>query len=351
LIRENIWLKKWSFKLKVFIKTLIVLLIISFSVIASLIFWFNRQTGNIPVSGVEFEIKNGDNGYTISKRLYNSGFIRNDLLFVAFIRIFGLDNKIKKGWILLEADSSTTKIIKSIINGKFITQTFTIPEGANLAQIKEILIKNQIVSEDELNDFFKQPNFLSKIGLNGYQSAEGFIFPETYKVYKGSDVSDVFSEMTSLFFKKMAIIYPDYKNLPKKEFYNRVILASIIEREVKNKDEASIVAGIFLNRINIKMKLQSCATVQYILPKPKEHLLESDLLIDNPYNTYLYNGLPPTPIASPGANALKAAFFPDKNEFLFFVVKDPVKGTHHFSKTYDEHLIAQKRYKQIKGLY
>lgn len=337
--------------MKVLLKTLFVFVIISFSAAASFVFWFNRQTGTIPIEGVEFEIKRGDNAYTISKRLYGDGYIRNRLLFISFVRLFHLDTRIKKGWILLEADSSTTKIIRSIVNGKFITQTFTIPEGSNISQIKEILIKNKIVSSSDMRDFFNDNSYLSKIGLSGFQSAEGFFFPETYKVYKGSDVSDIFSEMVSLFYKKVSNINPSYKNLSKKDFYNKLILASIIEREVKNRDEASIVAGIFLNRINIKMKLQSCATIQYILDKPKEHLLESDLLIDNPYNTYIYNGLPPTPIASPGLNSLKAAFYPDNNDFLFFVVKDPIKGTHQFSKTYQEHLLAQKKYKEIKGFF
>ena len=335
--------------MKVFIKTFIVLFVICFSLVASSIFWFNRQTGNIPVTGVEFEIKKGDNAYSISKRLYNSGYIRNEILFIAIVRIFKFDTRIRKGWIQLESDSTTTKIIKAIINGKFITQTFTIPEGSNLNQIKEILIKEKIVEKDEIDNFLNQSDYLSKIGLVGYKNPEGFLFPETYKIFKGTEVENIFSEMVELFRKKMDKIYSDYKNISKKEFYSRLILASIIEREVKNKDEAPIVAGVFLNRINRRMKLQSCATVQYILGKPKEHLLETDLLIDNPYNTYLYNGLPPTPIASPGENSLRAAFFPDKNDFLFFVVKDPDKGTHHFSKTYDEHLIAQKRYKQLKG--
>lgn len=337
--------------MKLFFKTLFVLFVIFFSVVASLVFWFNRETGNIPITGVEFEIKNGDNAYSISKRLYNFGYIRNEILFIAMVRVFKLDNRIKKGWIYLEADGKTSKIIQTIVNAKFITQSFTIPEGSNLRQIKDILINEKIVQKEDIEDFLQSSDYMSKIGLSGFKNPEGFLFPDTYKVYKGTEVEYIFSDMVKLFYKKMEKIYPSYKNIPKKDFYGRLILASIIEREVKNVEEAPIVAGVFINRIQIKMKLQSCATVQYILDKPKEHLLETDLLIDNPYNTYLYSGLPPTPIASPGENALRAVFFPDKNDFLYFVVKDPGKGAHHFSKTYEEHLIAQRRYKQIKGFY
>jgi UPF0755 protein len=128
-------------------------------------------------------------------------------------------------------------------------------------------------------------------------------------------------------------------------------VASIIEKEVKVNEESSIVAGIFYNRLKTGMKLQSCATIQYVLDKPKEQLLESDLFIDNPYNTYFYRGLPPAPISNPGYHAIKAAFFPEKHNYLFFVVKDPAKGTHYFSTNYEEHLRAQKQYKQLKGFY
>lgn len=128
-------------------------------------------------------------------------------------------------------------------------------------------------------------------------------------------------------------------------------MASIIEREVKNKEEAPIVAGVFYNRLKQNIKLQSCATIQYILEKPKEHLLETDLLIDNSYNTYLYYGLPPGPICNPGATALNAAFHPANHNYLYFVVQDPAKGTHYFSSTYQEHLSAQRKYKAIKGFY
>ncbi|MCG8569604.1 MAG: endolytic transglycosylase MltG, partial [Spirochaetes bacterium] len=199
--------------------------------------------------------------------------------------------------------------------------------------------------------FLAQKNYTASIGLSGQSSAEGFLYPDTYKVFKGSDTKTVFSTMVQLFFEKLQVIEPNYRSLTADELLEKVTLAAIIEKEVKNREEAAVVAGVFNNRLQQNMKIQSCATIQYILGEPKEHLLESDLLIPHPYNTYLNLGLPPGPICSPGYTALNAAFHPSKHKYLFFVVKDPARGTHHFSETYEEHLLAQQRYKQLKGIY
>ena len=99
------------------------------------------------------------------------------------------------------------------------------------------------------------------------------------------------------------------------------------------------------------MRLQSCATVQYVLGKQKEYLTDDDLEIESPFNTYRHAGLPPAAISNPGYNALKASFYPAEHKYLFFVVADPEKGSHHFSEDYNEHLTNQQIYKKSQGLY
>jgi UPF0755 protein len=125
-----------------------------------------------------------------------------------------------------------------------------------------------------------------------------------------------------------------------------ITMASIVEREARVHDERPIVAGVFYNRIQTKMALQSCATVQYILGERKEVLSNADIAIDNPYNTYKYPGLPPAPIASPGELSIKAALYPADTEYFYFVTTNLGDGSHYFSKTYDEHLQAIERSKQ-----
>ena len=124
--------------------------------------------------------------------------------------------------------------------------------------------------------------------------------------------------------------------------FNEVVtLASIIEREAKAEKELKVVSSVFHNRLKINMLLGSCATVQYIIKERKDFLLTKDLEVVSPFNTYKNPGLPPGPIASPGKKSIEAALYPDETDYLYFVAEKD--GTHYFSKTYDEHLRAQRR--------
>ncbi len=337
--------------MKNFLRTFVLLLIIFLSGVLGVFLWLNRPTGCIPPTGTEFQIKKGDTGYSIAARLYEDKFINSRELFVIITRIFRFDRKLKTGWIQLMPEYDLVNIINSIYNGNFVTVTFTVPEGSDIREIKKILVENNICDEKDIDDFLSDPDYPSKIGLPGYKSAEGFLFPDTYKFNKGIEPKEVFQAMVKLFFAKLKEIEPSYESLSRNELYDKIKMASILEREVKVPDEAPVVAGVFYNRIKRGMRLESCATVQYILNKPKAQLLDVDLEIDNPYNTYLYKGLPPTPICNPGYNSIKSSFFPASHDYLFFVVSDPKKGTHHFSKTYEEHVKYKNKYKKLEGFY
>lgn len=335
--------------MKLIVKSALLFIIIFLSVFFSAVMFMNRATINIPITGYEIEIKPGYNAHKVADILLEKKYIRSKILFVSIVKLLRLEKNLKTGWFFIDSHSSTTEIVRSIYAGKFITVSFMIPEGSTFKQINEILVKEQIVSQNEIADFLSDPDYPAKLGLHGFRNIEGFLSPDTYKFNKGADVKIIYSAMIKLFYEKLKEIYPEYKMLNKKDLLYKVTLASIIEKEVRNHSESPRVSGVFYNRIKSKMKLQSCATVQFILDKPKEQLFESDVLIDNPYNTYLYMGLPPGPICSPGYDALRAAFYPENHNYYYFVVKDPAAGTHHFSETYEEHLSAQKKYKAIKG--
>lgn len=338
--------------MKTVIKFLLLILIIFAAIFSTAFLLLDRASDKIPVSGTEFEIKVGDSASAIAFQLKERGLITSMLFFKVMTRVSGLDRKLQSGYVKINSGDRTTEIMSKIMLHEFVTVSFTIPEGYTWKEINQILIKNEIVREEEIQEFLSKENYLEEIGLSErYKSAEGFLFPETYTFYKGTKIDKIYKTMVKLFYQKISQIAPDYSHLSLKEFYDKIILASIIEKEVKSREEAPIVAGIFYNRMKQKMRLQSCATVQYVLSKPKERLLEEDLRVDSPYNTYLHDGLPPAPIANPGFEALNAAFHPQESEYLFFVVKDPEKGTHQFSKTYEEHLRAQRKYKVIKGFY
>ncbi|MCH5150434.1 MAG: endolytic transglycosylase MltG [Spirochaetales bacterium] len=338
--------------MKTIIKLVVLLVVIFCSGCISGFLLLNRASPEIPEKGTEFDIQQGDYASAVAARLKKEKLITSALFFKVMTRISGLDKRLQSGYLQIQPGEKTTDIIRNILNGKFSTVTFTIPEGYNFKEINRVLTDRNILTQKQIDDFISQPDWIVKIGLPAYcKTPEGFMFPETYTIRKGAGIAKIYHTMVDEFYSRMKQEIPDYEKFSPEQFYDRIILASIIEKEVRAPSEAAIVAGVFSNRLNQNMKLQSCATIQYILDKPKERLLEKDLFIESPYNTYLNEGLPPSPISNPGINALKAAFNPTKSDYLYFVVKDPAKGTHQFSKTYEEHLKAQSRYKSIKGFY
>lgn len=335
--------------LKTVIKLLFTLIIIVTASVSTLFFYFNTPPVNMPMEDYEFQISEGMSAGALAYSLQENNLIKSSFFFRILTRLSKLDKSLKVGYIKIESGMKTTEIITAILKSDFVRVSITIPEGYTTKEINKLLIERKLVTEDDIKNFFSRSNHLSIIGLENYPSTEGFLFPETYVFHKGVKLDRIYSAMVRQFFIRLDSAYPDWRKLSSTEVYNGVILASIIEKEVRDRTESEIVSGIFHNRLNKNMRLQSCATVQFILDKPKDRLLFSDLTVKSPYNTYLNTGLPPGPISNPGFTALKAAFNPAKTDYLYFVVKDPFRGTHHFSRTYDEHLKAQERYIRIQG--
>ena len=178
---------------------------------------------------------------------------------------------------------------------------------------------------------------------------EGYLYPDTYLFPLNYPAVKVVTTMADNFFKRLYEINSQAQTMTAREINDCITIASIVEREYRISDEASLMAGVFYNRLRIGMALQSCATVEYIIteiqgrPHP-QILLNRDLEIQNPYNTYIRPGLPPTPISAPGETALKAAFYPKKTEFLYFRLIDLPSGEHYFSRTLDDHIRAGALY-------
>lgn len=216
--------------------------------------------------------------------------------------------------------------------------TITIPEGYELREICDLLENTGLVTKesftDACNSAYKNHTFLRDDG-----NVEGFLFPATYTFQIGVSAEEIINEMLDTFSEKMLT----NENVTRAEelgmtFHEALTLASIIEREAAKSDERPTVSSVFHNRISQNMHLESCATVQYILKERKPVLQIADTKINSPYNTYMYPGLPPAPIASPGEASMRAALYPNETEYLFFVSDG--YGGHIFSKTYAEHLSA-----------
>ena len=177
---------------------------------------------------------------------------------------------------------------------------------------------------------------------NTEKSWEGYLFPDTYEVPKHYGSKKMLDEFLVNF--NRIIEENNVRELAKEMGYtlkNILTLSSIIEKEARTYEEKKLVSAVFHNRLNINMKLQSCATIYYILGNTTEKLTESDLKIDSPFNTYLNKGLPPEPICNPGLDSIKAALEPSNEDYLYFVLGED--GKHIFSNSYSEHLKNKKK--------
>ena len=277
-------------------------------------------------------ISSGTNAREIVNVLEKNEIIRKyNYPFQILTKLMKIEDQLKYGEYSLSPSMNMPQILHKLVKGEVITYKITIPEGYTSTQIAELLDKKEIAEKEA---------FL-KIVKDTEKTLEGYLFPDTYEVPKKYGVEKMIKVMLSNF-NQIAIENKFTDRAEKIGFSLNeiIILASIIEKEAKFNDEKNKVSSVFYNRLKINMKLQSCATIQYILGEPKEGLDENDLKIDSPYNTYLYKGLPPGPICNPGLDSIIAALEPAEEDYLFFVLGD--NGRHIFSKTYQEHLKNKK---------
>jgi len=304
-----------------------------------------EDNGNI----VNFEVRPGETALAVGKRLENAGIIRSQYFWYILSRF--KNDFIKTGTYRIELPVTQLALHSMLVTGDQLLFRVTIPEGVTLKKAAAIFDENGIcsagdfleaASSAEVRDYYRIPG----------ATMEGYLFPDTYLFPLAYPADKVIRMMADTFFKKLAEAIPESQNLDSKELNDKVILASIIEREYRVDEEAPLMAGVFYNRLRIGMALQSCATVEYVIteilgrPHP-DVLYNRDLEIKDPYNTYQHSGLPPGPISSPGLTALRAVFNPVSSDYLYFRLTDPGAGRHYFSSTLDEHIRAGALY--LKG--
>ncbi|MCS6971523.1 MAG: endolytic transglycosylase MltG [Leptospiraceae bacterium] len=289
---------------------------------------------------IDFAVKSGSGLAAVTTRLQNVGLIHSPFFFKMYMRLTGKASRIKYGIYELNDGMSALEIARTITSGKTKTISVTIPEGWHNRQIGDLLTEKKFfASRAEFLEFASKKSLLEKFQIPA-KSVEGYIFPDTYHLPQGYPKEKIIAHMVEHFFEKVKTI-PNFPTDPKK-IHETVILASIVEREAKLKEERALIAAVFHNRLRDNEPLESCATVQYLFEKPKPRLFYKDLEIESPYNTYRVRGLPPGPIGSPGLAALNATVNPEKTDYKFFVLKGD--GAHHFSKDLREHNAAKKKY-------
>lgn len=329
----------------------IVVLIVAIGVLAYGFYSSNLEAVSPDGVDKEFTIAKGSSVKAISAQLEEQGIIKNANVFAIYCKFSDKAGKIKAGKYILSSSMTVEQIVSKLAagNAQSNSKRFTIPEGFELRQIAERLESEGLVDKEEFYEAIDKAKAVFdydfiKLIPNREGKLEGYLFPDTYEVFKNATEQEIIEKMLSRFDQ---VFTEEYRQRAKElnMTYDQVItLASIIEREAKLDKERKTISAVFHNRLKKNIKLQSCATVQYLLKEQKEVLTYKDLEIDSPYNTYKYAGLPKGPIASPGAKSIEAALYPDNVDYLYFVANKD--GSHVFTKTYQEHLNAQNKIRQ-----
>ncbi|WP_338832893.1 Endolytic murein transglycosylase [Moorella humiferrea] len=293
---------------------------------------------------LEVYVAPGATSAVVAAELAGKGIIKSPWAFRLLTSITGLDRKIKPGYYLISPGLSLREILDLLAAGKVEEIEFTVPEGYTVRQIDAMLQQKGLTEEEEFLQAAVRhyPFDFLPDDVSGPERLEGFLFPDTYRVAKGTPPEEIIMMMLRRFqevYQEISREKDPGLNLDTKQI---VILASIVEKEARVDSERPLIAGVYVNRLNKGMRLEADPTIQYLLPEPKPVLTYKDLEIESPYNTYRVNGLPPGPIANPGRASLLAALRPAKTDYLYFVAKPD--GTHYFSRTLDEHNQAVARY-------
>jgi UPF0755 protein len=307
-------------------------------ILIGMFFFFNSAVGGGPAEN-SFVVEQGQSIKSVARDLKQQNLVRSEAFFFLLTRITGKSRSIKSGHYDLRGDLRSTQILHILSRGIVSTRKFTIPEGFTMKQIGSYLEEKGITTAEEFHLACYNRDILTAYGIP-FESAEGFLFPDTYIVAQDLRAEQLVRIMIEKFFANLKNLQESGIN--EAELRKLVIIASLVEKEAKVDDERGLIAAVFYNRLSRGKRLESCATVQYALGGTKKRLLYSDLRIDSPYNTYRHSGLPPGPIANPGFSSLSAALHPADVDYLFFVSKRD--GSHYFSSTYQEHLKAIDRY-------
>lgn len=315
-------------------------MLIAFPVAGLALLLWSFSPNGAPGQSVKVHIPNSATVASIARQLAAENLIRHPSSFRLLARVTELDRSLKAGVYELPSGRWAWDVLEELHAGQVRTVRFTVPEGLTLEEVAQTVEAAGLVSASAFVRAASDHSLLAKYGI-GAPTAEGFLFPETYTVAKGVRPRQIVETMLQQFFRKVREM-PGVAELTPDQLLDKITLASIVEREARAPDEAKRIAGVFQNRLEQSMRLESCATVQYVLGEPKEHLTLEDVRTPSPYNTYLHTGLPPGPICNPGLPALEAALQPEQHDYLFFFAREDGTDRHVFSKTFSEHEAARR---------
>jgi UPF0755 protein len=325
---------------KKFLTGIIVLVVV---LAAGFFYWSQQPIIKAGSDTIPFTVTAGSGVRGAAQEVAKSGVPVQPLMLEALARISGKASRIKAGSYELEAGMSPQRLIEQLVRGEFAQHSLVVIEGWTFRQMRQAIAENAALKHDTVN--LTDAELLAKISTD-YQQPEGLFFPDTYLFAKGASDLQIYKRAHALMQKKLeegwANRAPD---LPYKAPYEALVMASIVEKETGQKADRDLIAGVFVNRLRKGMLLQTDPTVIYGMgERYRGNIRKRDLQTDTPYNTYTRPGLPPTPIALPGAAALAAALNPARTDALYFVARGD--GTSHFSGSLNEHNQAVNKYQR-----
>ncbi|MBU4314836.1 endolytic transglycosylase MltG [Patescibacteria group bacterium] len=319
---------------------------IIFITVVTQVYRFWIQDASDQADPILFTIEQGTSFSTVADELSEQGLIASDLWFSVYTKLDGSAKSIRAGSYQLSPGTSYSELVDMLTEysqGQDVS--ITIPEGYSLKQIGEVVTSKFDISQEDwdywtgINSPLETHEFIIKAGKPDSVDLEGYLFPDTYRFYPDATAGDIVTTMVD----QMQANVEEIDGIAGvKSIHELLTLASIIEKEVPSADEMKVVSGIFHNRLDIGMPLQSCATVNYVTGKDDPAVSAQDLEIDSPYNTYMYAGLTPGPISNPGINSIDAALHPQSNDYLYFLATP--QGETIYAKTFDEHVANKTRY-------
>ncbi len=299
---------------------------------------------------VRIVIEPGESFLDLTDLLVEKGVVKNGWYFRYLAKNYRVDRRIQAGRYQLKTSMDYRQALKVLTSRpeKGLYKV-VIPEGFTVSQIAERMAKEAKISR---RDFLSlgltgARNFShSFLDTNFTPSLEGYLFPKTYLVWEGSEAKEVVKLMLDQFAKELKKL--DLNRLSNRglTLHKLVTIASMIEKEAKLPGERRLISAVIYNRLSRGMRLQIDATVLYALGYHKKRLFQRDTMVNSPYNTYLYPGLPPGPICNPGLDSLKAALEPAPVDYLYYVLSDPKTGRHIFTRTEAEFLKAKEEAKK-----
>ncbi|MDB5107208.1 MAG: hypothetical protein JWM69_149 [Candidatus Binatus sp.] len=295
-------------------------------------FWLSPTPTFVPAR--EVTIERGESFRQISRSLADAGVVRSALMLRLYGQLSGKATRIQPGDYAFHGGERIADVMRHLVRGDSIVVTVTIPEGLTVHQIAERVGQTGLVCQTEFEQAARGGKLVRDLGLMPL-GAEGYLFPATYKFSPHATGDDVLTAMLARFF---AILTPEVEQrmfaigLTTREL---VTMASIVEKEAKAPAERPLIAGVFYNRLRLKMPLQSDPTAEYSLDDQSSSAA-SAIRTASVFNTYEIAGLPPGPIANPGLKSIEAALYPSQTDFLYFVARDS-GGTHVFSRSFNEH--------------